>query len=174
MPAIMFFLIAGILGCIFAMIVVAVQDRDSKPIPPLETCALLNKKEITLYNDLHTVCQKFNLQVTARASLSVAVQPQEEKRRYAFRKKALKETVPFLLFQIPSGKPALAVLTADYKSDWGLQVLDAAKIPYLKGNNYNLPGLEKAIRDKLGTVLPASTTQEDKGVGVAAVSDRRE
>ena len=115
-----------------------------------------------MYNDLRTVCQKVNLQVTAKVSLNLVVQAQEEKRRYALRKRLSKETIPFLLLSHPGGKPVMAILNADYDSDLGFQVMDAAKIPYLKLNNYNLPGLEKAIRDKLGAVLPANTLQEDK------------
>ena len=161
MPTIMFILVAGILGCIFAMIVVAVQDREDKPIPLVESCALLGKKELVLYNDLRTVCQKVNLQVATKIPLNLAVQAQEEKRRYALRKRLSSETIPFLLLHLHSGKPVMAILTADYRSNLGIRVLDAAKIPYIKLNNYNLPGLEKAIRDKLGAVLPANTTQED-------------
>ena len=162
MPAIMFILIAGILGCLFAMIVVAVRDSDGKPIPLVEPLTFLGKKELAMYNDLRTVCQKVNLQVTAKVSLNLVVQAQEEKRRYALRKRLSKETIPFLLLSHPGGKPVMAILNADYDSDLGFQVMDAAKIPYLKLNNYNLPGLEKAIRDKLGAVLPANTLQEDK------------
>ena len=143
------------------MIVVAVRDSDGKPIPPVEPLTFLGKKELAMYNDLRTVCQKVNLQVTARVSLNLVAQAQEEKRRYALRKKLSKETIPFLLLSQPGGKPVMAILNADYNSELGFQVMDAAKIPYLKLNNYNLPGLEKAIRDKLGAVLPANTLQED-------------
>ena len=173
MPAIIYILVAGILGCLFAMIVVAVRDGGNKPLPVLETQSLMGKKELAMYNDLKTVCLKVNLQVAAKVPLSLVVQAQEEKRRYALQKRLRQETLPFLLLNFYSGKPVMVILNADYQSELGLQVMDAAKIPYLKLNNYNLPGLEKAIRDKLEGALPAAgKAQEDKELVSLSLKDR--
>ena len=158
----MFILVAGILGCLFAILVIAVQDQSGKPMRPLEILTFLEKKELMLYNDLQSVCKKVNLHVTAGVPINSIVQAVDKKHRFALKKRLSAEVIPFLLISADNGKPVMAVLNTNYSSELGFVAMDAAKIPYIKLNNYNLPGLEKAIREKLGASLAAVSAQAAK------------
>lgn len=158
MSAIMYLLIAGILACVLAMIIVAARSTDSGVLPPVESRILLNKKEIAMYRDLGTISAKLHLVALAKVPLSHLVHAQEEAKRPKLKPRLLPILIPFVLGDDKTAQALMAVLPAEFNDDYALSVLDAAKIPYLQLNNYNVPGLEKAIREKLagsGALPPA-------------------
>lgn len=165
MSALMYILIAGILGCILAMFVVALRDNgDEKPLPPLTVQAILDKKGMAMNDDLGAVCQKLGLSLHTQISLALVVDTPQENKRRKLRERLQPIIIPFVLTDPRSSKPVMAILPAEFRDELGIRVLDLAKIPFLHLNNYNLPGLEKAIRDKLGSLL-APPPQKEQAEG---------
>lgn len=145
-----YILIAGILGCVLAMIIVAVREHEGeKPLPTMAPRPLMGKKELSIYDDLQTVCLKLGMSVYATVPLIAMVEPTQEGNFKKLEEQLFPQVIPFVITDAQTAKPLLAVLPTEFRDEFALSVLAQANLPYLQIGNYNIPGLEKGIRDKL-------------------------
>ncbi len=163
MSVLVYCLVAGILGCFLAMLIIVARDGNDKPIPDVDITPPLTRKELNMLRDLSNVGQKLGLTTLAKLPLNEVVQARAEGRRFKLRGRLSECVVPFMLTEEKTGNCVLAVVTAEFSDPLTVEVLDLARLPYLPISNYNLPGLEKAIRDKLGGTYLAAKGRRDAG-----------
>jgi hypothetical protein len=153
----MYLIIAGILGCFLAMFVVAARGSGPslKKLPPLDPALLFDKKEAALWGDLKNIAEKLKLGLAAKPPLGCVVQAKEQNLRASWRQALMAEYVDFVLCDLKTAKPVLAVLQSgegrgESRGQVVARALEAAAIPVLYIGNYNAAGLEKAVREKAG------------------------
>ena len=154
----MFFLIAGALVCIVALVFVVIRPSAAKVsadnLPALSPIPLLDEREAKLMADLTEVSQRTGTLLFAKTPLSAIVEAEKDTIKQEWQEKLCVWQVDFLLCDPLTLKPVLAILPVEQggKREQRHKVCTSAlasvDIPYILLGNYNLAGLEKAVREK--------------------------
>lgn len=172
MTALMYILVLGIVTCIVLIIITLVQGRRTDKMPEMAALPLLTKKESGIYADLQKVAAKLNLQASAKVPVNRLLETADEKKRIYWQNKFKNEIVDFVLYSPATAKVELLVIPAesgDYEARHPLaaEAVKAVGIPLMQLGNYNLPGLEKAVKSHISgeSMQPVQAAAEEPREG---------
>lgn len=161
----LFILACGALSCIIAMLYLGAQGEKKislKVLPAMETRPLLSEKEAALRLDLEAATQKFGLVVFAKVGLGEFLQTREEINRGRYREALMPYEVDFAVCERQTGIMLLAIMPVEHgqvvdpRHEFIIKALGKVGVPYIQLGNYNRAGLEKAIKEHLGSKIEAA------------------
>ncbi|MCL2579121.1 MAG: hypothetical protein FWE32_03725 [Oscillospiraceae bacterium] len=160
---IIFLLVCGIVSCLIAMFVLISRGEKKlnvRRLPPIEACPLLGEKHIELQEDLSAISEKLGLQTYVKISVGDFVEARDLGIRQKWRDALAQYKIDFAICDPRTNKILLAVFPVEpdkppeASQEIVIKALDQVEIPHLQLGNYNRGGLEKALKERLGSALP--------------------
>jgi len=167
-----FLIIAAMVVCIIAIILNLSKPKlDLNDMPPCEPVEFCTKEEQSFHADLVSVAKKYGILVFAKVGLGCVLKPRRGVNNRPIWSKHLRcEYADFVLCDPASLKTLLVIMLDD--SGVSLQkksastvdkACDQAGVPIMHVREYNLPGLEKALAQKIGPKkMPKAIKKESK------------
>ena len=165
-----FIIIALMLTCVAAIIMNLAKPNkfDADDLPPCEPVDFCTKDEQAFYVDLNKIAEKMGVLIFSKVGLGCVLKPRRGvAERELWSQQLRGEYADFILCD-PSTLRALIVVMLD-DSTLALQktrvtmvdkACEQAGVPIIHVREYNLPGLEKAILQKIGNKRMARTAKE--------------
>ncbi len=156
---VVFVLVALILTCIALIIANLVKPSlNWDEIPRCEPVEFCTQKEQAVFNDLTTIMQKSEMLVFCKVGLGCVLKPKKGvPNRDQWSKQLRGEYVDFIICDPKTLKTLLVIMLDDsaltlHKTRVSVvdKACEQANVPLLHVRDYNIPGLEKAVMQKIG------------------------
>lgn len=181
MNSIVFSIVVFVIVSLLLLCLILLFASISKPklrledMPRCDRKELLSAKERAMLQDLRTVGEKIDMAAYPRVALSAILQPvTSAENADLWGKRLAEEYVDFVLCDKGTFAVRIVIIHGDKmapgrkaQAETIEKACDMAGIPFLVVREYNLPGLEKALEQKI-TPLPSPARQGRVGRAVAA------